>query len=278
MSPSKQEANLERVSRALSSKTVVVTRPRSQAEAFVRGIEALGGAVFEFPTIQILAPESHESLDSVIRRIRSYDWIFFTSVNGVKFFWDRFRVLKRGRKDLDGVKIAAIGPETAKALEAVGLWVDLMPEEYRAEGMLKGLKAADLNHKRVLLPRAAEARDVLPKTLREWGAEVDVIEAYRTVAAKSDSDRLRALLMGKKIDMITFTSSSTVTHFAAHFPEEDFSRLLAHTAVACIGPITQRTAEDLGIRVDVVARDYTVPGLVEAIVEYFAAPDGHIKK
>lgn len=273
MSPNKQGASLERESRALSGKTIVVTRPRSQAEAFVRGIEALGGAVFEFPTIEILPPENYESLDSVIRRIRSYDWIFFTSVNGVRYFWDRFRFLKRNRQDLEGVKIAVIGPETAKALEVVGLSADLVPEEYRAEGILKGLKAAELSHKRVLLPRAAEARDVLPKTLREWGADVDVIEVYRTVAAKSDSDRLRALLMGKKIDMITFTSSSTVTHFTAHFSREDLRQLLGHTTVACIGPITQKTAEDLGIRVDVAAQDYTIPGLTQAIVEYFAAPE-----
>jgi len=274
MSPSKQGASLERESRALSGKTIVVTRPRSQAEVFIQGIEALGGAVVEFPTIEILPPESYESLDSVIRRIRSYHWIFFTSVNGVKCFWDRFQHLKRNSRDLDGIKIAVIGPETAKALESINLHADFIPEEYRAEGILKGLKAAELGHKRVLLPRAAEARDVLPKTLREWGAEVDVVEVYRTVAAKSDGDGLRKLLKENKIDMITFTSSSTVTHFVTHFPGEDFSQLLAHTIVACIGPITQKTAEDVEIRVDVVARDYTIPGLVKAIVEYFSRSGG----
>lgn len=269
MSPNKQEAGFDSESKELSGRTIVITRPRSQAEAFIGGIEALGGSVVELPTIEIIPPQSYESLDSAIQQIRSYHWIFFTSVNGVKFFFDRFQQLKRNRKDLDGIKIAVIGPETAKALESVNLQADFIPEEYRAEGILKGLQTADLYQKRVLLPRAAEARDILPITLREWGAEVDVIEVYRTVPAKGDDRGLRALLKENKIDMITFTSSSTVTHFAARFPGEDLGQLLDHVVIACIGPITQRTAEEVGIRVNVVPRDYTIPGLTQAIVEYF---------
>lgn len=253
----------------LLDRRIVITRARSQASAFARAIEDLGGEVVEFPTIEILPAKSYDLLDRAILEIESYNWIIFTSVNGVSYFWDRFQHLKQDIRILNGIKIAAIGPETARDLESIDLRVDLVPQEYRAEAILQELKPGEMRGKRVLLPRAAEARDVLPKTLREWGAEVDVIEAYRTVAAKSDAPWLRTLLRRKEIDMITFTSSSTVTHFAALFPNEDMEGLLTGTAVACIGPITQETAEEIGVRVDVVPRDYTIPGLTQAIVEYF---------
>ena len=256
----------------LFGRRIVITRARSQSSVFVRAIEDLGGEVAEFPTIEILPPKSYDLLDRAIEKIQGYHWIIFTSVNGVKHFLARFHQLGRDIRVLEGIKIAAIGPETAKALESAYLHVDLLPQEYRAEAILRKFKPDDMHGKRVLLPRAAEARDVLPKTLRGWGAEVDVIEAYRTVGAKSDATWLRAMLLEKKIDMITFTSSSTVTHFAALFPGEDIKSLLTGTAVACIGPIAQRTAEKMGIRIDVVARDYTIPGLTKAIVEYFTTP------
>lgn len=260
-------------SKPLLGRTVVITRARAQAEPFVKAVEALGGRVVEFPTIEILPPESYEPMDRAIRQIQRYDWLFFTSANGVRYFFDRLRHGKRTVEDLRGKKIAAIGPETAKSLRSNGLQVDLLPQEYRAEAILNGLKPDEMRGKKVLLPRAAKARDILPNTLRQWGAEVDVVEAYRTAPAQSDTGSLRALLEQKKIDAIAFTSSSTVSHFAALFPEEDVQGLLAHTTVACIGPITEQTAREMGIKVDVVAKDYTIPGLVEAIVDFVVAGD-----
>lgn len=246
-----------------------MTRTRSQGEFFARKIEGLGGQAIEFPTIEIVPPRSYEPLDRAIQEIGSYQWIIFTSANGVAHFRARFRELKQELRLLQGIRIAAIGPKTAKALAEAGLKADVVPREYRAEAILQELKPEGIQGKRILLPRAAEARDILPVTLRKWGAKVDEIAVYRTVAAKGDATGLRAELLGRKIDMVTFTSSSTVNHFVALFPADAVGELLAKTAVACIGPITQKTAEDRGIRVDVIARDYTIAGLTQAIVEYF---------
>lgn len=253
----------------LLGRRIVITRPRSQATAFARAIEDLGGEVVEFPTIEILPPESYDALDRAIKEIRTYHWVIFTSGNGVEYFWARFRQLKGDLSGLKRTRIAAIGPETARAVTSIGLHLDLVPREYRAEAILQELMPHEVSGKRILLPRAAEARAVLPQTLRDWGAEVDVVEAYRTVAADSDGVRLRALLLGKEVDVVTFTSSSTVTHFARLFSGGNIAGLLAGVTIACIGPITQKTAEEMGIRVDVIPRDYTTSGLTQAIVEYF---------
>ena len=255
--------------RPLFGRRILVTRARSQAGAFARAIEQFGGEVVEFPTIEILPPESFYALDEAIRGMTRYYWIIFTSVNGVRYFFDRFQKFKRSVRDLKGIRIAAIGPETARALESRGVAVNLVPREYQAEAILQRLDPREMNGRRVLLPRARGARDVLPKTLRAWGAEVDVIESYRTAPGKGDIASLRRSLRGEKVDMVTFTSSSTVANFVALLDGENPAELLAHTAVACIGPITRKTAEEKGIRVDVVPRDYTIPGLTQAIVEYF---------
>lgn len=253
----------------LSGRRIVITRPRSQALGFIREIERLGGEVVEFSTIEITPPKSYEPLDRAIQNIESYHWIIFTSANGVRFFFNRFRDLGRNIAVLKGIRIAAIGPQTGKELEAISLRADLVPGEYRAEAILQELRNEGVRGKRVLLPRAAEAREILPETLRQWGAQLDVIEVYRTVGSKSDCSALHSQLRAREIDMVTFTSSSTVRYFAALFPGEPVAGLLAFTAVGCIGPITQRTAEELGIRVDLVAREYTAHGLTQAIVDYF---------
>ncbi len=253
----------------LSGRRIVITRPRSQALAFVEEIEKLGGEVVEFPTIEILPLESCEALDQAIDNIESYQWIIFTSANGVKFFFNRFFELGREIGALKEIRIAAIGPQTGKELKARSICADLVPGEYRAEAILEELKKHGVRGKRILLPRAAEAREILPETLREWGAELDVVEVYRTVGSKSDSSSLGSRIRAGNIDMVTFTSSSTVRYFAALFPGENVSELLASTAVGCIGPITQKTAEEMGVRVDLVAGEYTVHGLTRAIVDYF---------
>ena len=254
---------------ALSGKRILITRARAQARALADRIEDLGGEVIEFPTIEIRPPESYNALDEAITKIGSYDWAIFTSVNGVEVFLQRLRHLKKGAGMLERISIAAIGPETAKRLEEAGLRPEVVPRQYRAEGILDALKAEDLRGKRVLLPRAAGGRKILPETLRQWGAEVDVVDTYYAVLPSTDPSPVRHLLQEGRIDAVTFTSSSTVSHFVRLFPGEEVGRLLERTAVACIGPITQVTAEESGIRVDVVSDEYTIPGLVDAIAGFF---------
>jgi len=258
--------------RPLSGRRIVVTRARSQAAVFTRTLETLGADPIEFPTIEIAPPASYEGMDDAINKLDTYDWIIFTSVNGVDFFSSR---LKRLERALPGeIRSAAIGPETAKAVKGLGLAPELVPEEYRAESILDKLRPEEMRGRRVLVPRAAEARDVLIRTLQLWRAQVDVVEAYRTVMATSDPAPLRKMLLDGEVDMVTFTSSSTVRNFKRFFAEDDLKQLMSRTAVASIGPVTQGTAEEIGLRGDVVAEEYTIEGLTEAIVEYFKKATG----
>jgi uroporphyrinogen III methyltransferase/synthase len=254
----------------LSGKRIIVTRARSQATSLVERIEALGGEVVEFPTIEIRPPESYGPLDQAIQRIASYDWLIFTSVNGVERFLDRFERLGKNLADLADIEIGAIGPETANKLVAARIQPSLVPRRYQAEGILEALAPEMLRGKKVLIPRAAKARDILPETLRQWGAQVDVVEAYQTVLPQVDVSALCNLLREGKIDMITFTSSSTAANFAAMLRDQDYPRLLAETVIACIGPITKKTVEDLGMEPEVVSEEFTIPGLVSAMVDYFS--------
>lgn len=254
----------------LSGKRIVVTRARSQAGALARRIEGLGAKAIEFPTIEIQPPLSYAALDGAIARLETYDWIFFTSVNGVDYFFQRLRYLKKGVRWVEGLKVAAIGPETARRLEAVGIQPCLVPKQYQAEGILSSLTPEAMRGKRVLIPRAAQAREILPETLRAWGGEVEVVEAYRTGRPNVDVARLRRMFAENKIDMITFTSSSTVAHFVRMFPNDNVRELMGRAAIACIGPITGKTVKDLGLRADIVSKEYTIPGLVRAMIAYFA--------
>lgn len=255
--------------RPLSGRRIVVTRARPQASSFVAALERLGAEAIEFPTIEIVPPESYEALDRAIQNIEQYDWIIFTSVNGVSCFSDRRAHLKLDARGLGKIRAAAIGPETAKALESLGVAPHIVPQEFRAEAILEMLRPEEMRGRKVLIPRAAEARDVLVRTLRQRGAYVDVVEAYRTLAPQDGTDRMRALLAAKA-DMVTFTSSSTVKNFVALAGAKDLEKFLSTAAIGCIGPITRATAEEMGIRVDVVAMEYTITGLTRAIVEYFA--------
>lgn len=255
--------------RPLAGRHIVVTRARSQASAFTRALEHLGAAAIEFPTIEIVPPESYEALDEALKNIAAYDWVFFTSVNAVAHVSRRMGDLGRDVDALKKLRVAAIGPETARAVESLGAAPEVVPDEFRAEAILEKLRPEEMRGKKVLVPRAAEARDVLIQTLRRWGAAVDAVAAYRTIPAGSDPGWMRALLERGEADMVTFTSSSTVRNFAALFAGADVKRLLSKTAVACIGPITQETAGEMGIRVDVVSKEYTIAGLARAIVEYF---------
>jgi len=263
--------------RPLFGRRVVVTRARAQAGELSRKLEALGAKVLEFPTIEIRPPEDFEPLDEAIRNLDSFDWIVFTSVNGVEAFVER---LEHHGLDLRAVprhaKVAAIGPATAKRTEEAGLRVDVTPEEYKAEALIEALAGKALEGKRMLIPRAKVAREVLPEKLREAGAEVVVPPAYESSPSSEGKEQLKELLENSEVDCVTFTASSTVENFVRTFGGET-RHLLSGIRIACIGPITARTASEHGIRVDAEAEEYTIPGLVSTVVGLFAA-DNMVKK
>ena len=256
--------------RPLFGRRIVVTRARAQAGELSRELEALGAEVFEFPTIEICPPEDFGPLDEAIRELDSFDWIVFTSVNGVEAFMERL-----GHYGLDlravprGAKVAGIGPATAQRVEEAGLRVDVTPEEYKAEALIGALANCSLEGKRVLIPRAKVAREILPEKLREAGAEVVVPPAYESLPSSEGKEQLGELLENGEIDCTTFTASSTVENFVRAFGEEA-AQLLSGARVACIGPITAKTARDHGLRVDTEADEYTIPGLVNAVEELLA--------
>lgn len=257
----------------LFGRRILVTRAQAQAGDLSDELYRLGAQPIEFPTIRIEPPESYEQLDGAIGQLAGgpgYDWVVFTSANGVKAFFSRLSSLGKDARALADVKLAAIGPATARALERLLLRVDYMPSEFRAEGVIAGMEADGVRGKRVLIPRAAVAREILPQRLAEAGAEVEVVPVYKTVPETHGSDAIREMLYNREVDIVTFTSSSTVKSFVSLF-DGDLSDAMRDVAVACIGPITAETARGLGVKVDVVAAEYTVPGLVRAIVERMSA-------
>jgi len=255
--------------RALFGKTVVITRARAQASELVRRLTDLGAACLECPTIKVVPPEDWSPLDVAIDNLGSYDWLVFTSANGVSFFFERLYEKDKDVRVLKDVSTAAIGPATAKRLRDFGLKSDIIPETYQAESIVETFKQEAMNGKRVLLPRAKEARPVLPVELRKMGAIVDEIAAYQTEQARENVDVLVKRLEEGSIDLLTFTSSSTVRNFKALLPPDRFESLIDGVTVASIGPITADTARDLGFRVDIMAQDYTIDGLCEAILQYY---------
>jgi uroporphyrinogen III methyltransferase / synthase len=249
----------------LFGKKIVVTRDRRQAADLAEPIEALGGEALLLPVIEIREPNDPEPLNRAIANLASYDWLIFTSVNGVRYFLE---TLDRSAVDLRALKakICAIGPATRAAVEALHLKVDKMPEEYVAESLLKALDSEDLNWRRILLPRAAVARDLVPMELRRRGAVVDVVEAYHTGIPENAAERAREIL-ARRPDWITFTSSSTVTNFLSAAGNDAGSDALAGVKIASIGPITSHTACERGLHVDVEARPHTIDALVAAMAE-----------
>lgn len=246
---------------------VLVTRSRHQTGVLSRAIEKLGGEAVEFPTISIADPEKMETLDRVVAEAAAYQWIIFTSVNGVSYFFDRLIKTGIDIRDLKGVRICAIGPRTRERLEEYGLRVEYVPPEYRAEEIVAGLKEKILPGDRVLLPRADIARENLADSLRREGAFVEEVAAYRTLAGDGDTDMVRRMLSNKEIDIVTFSSSSTVKNFVRLMGEDGLQELLAGVTVACIGPVTAETARNCGLPVHVQASRYTIEGLLEAILE-----------
>lgn len=256
--------------RPLAGRRVVITRRAEQAQSLHRALEARGAEVVELPTIALTPPRSWRPVDAAITMLSGYHWVIFTSVNGVEAFAARLRRKGKAMSALSRAFIAAIGPATARALRARGLRVSVVPEEYRAEGLLKTLGGRNWRGKRVLLARAARARDMLPRELERRGAKVDVAAVYRTIVPKANRSRLAKVFGPRKPDSITFTSSSTVRNFFALLGRKRARRALQDVAVATIGPVTSRTARALGLRVAAEAKPYTVAGLTQAIERLFA--------
>ena len=255
--------------RPLLGKRIVVTRAREQASDLVRQLSELGAECLEYPTIRIVPAHDLKPLDDAVANLGNFDWIVFTSVNGVKYFFDRLFAKERDVRALSHIRTAAIGPATAEKMFQFGLKSDIIPKNYRAESVVEAFRSEKMDGQKILLPRAGEARPVLPVELSNMGADVHEVTAYLTEKVQDNTDLLINQLEEKAIDLITFTSSSTVTNFKGLLPPDDFTRLIDGVGIASIGPITTDTASKLGFKVDVTAESYTIPGLCEAILKYY---------
>jgi uroporphyrinogen-III synthase len=258
----------------LSGCRVLVSRARKQAGALSSALKQLGCQVIEIPFIEIRKSSSFAALDTVLHNLANYDWLILTSVNGVEALFDRMEKYRLAKSALAHLKIAAIGPATKSAIEKRGLTVTVTPKEYVAESVVASLHKR-VKGKRVLLVRARVARDVIPRQLRKAGAIVDVIEAYETVVPKSSKRRLQSVLNGaRKPHAITFTSSSTVKNFVALLGLRGARAALKKSAPnhgvhsASIGPVTSATLREFGLPVDIEAKEFDIPGLIDAILEH----------
>ena len=248
----------------LFGKKIIVTRAREQASTLVEILEEEGAYVIEFPTIEIVEPEDYSELDKAIKNIKTYDWLIFTSVNGVKFFLNRLKYHKKDVRVLDGINICAIGPKTAETFEKFGIIPDFIPEKYQAEYIIEGLEKIGINGKKFLLPRAKVAREILPKKIRELGGNIDVVTVYETKMPDTKKDEVIDMLKNNEIDYITFTSSSTVKNFIEMI--ENKIELLKNVKLVSIGPITSDTIKSFELTPSIEAKKYTIEGLKEAIL------------
>jgi uroporphyrinogen III methyltransferase/synthase len=259
--------------RPLVGQTIVVTRAREQASDLVSRLSELGASCVEFPVISFSPPETWDEVDQAISSLSSYDWVVFTSVNGVRFFFERLFAKGRDVRALGHVRLAVIGPATAAKLMEFGLKSDILPESYRAESIVEAFARTPMNGKQVLLPRAREARTVLPEELARMGARVDDVAVYRTHTADTDAEWLVSMLEKRRVSVITFTSSSTVQNFLSLLPVDRIHNLLEGVVLASIGPITTETAQKKGLSVHVTASEYTIPGLCRAIADHIGRPN-----
>ena len=268
--------------RPLFGVRVVVTRPRAQAAELVTRLEQLGAEPIEAPTIEIVAPEDPAPLDRACAQIAAFDWVVFTSANAVSHFMRRLLAGPGDIRDLKGVKLCAVGPATAEALSQYSIRTDLVPEEYRTKGVIRALRQdRDLTGTRILLPRADLARDLLPAKLRQAGADVTAVTTYRTAPVDleaGDGPDIYRLLLERQVDIVTFTSGSSVKNFVRALGTEQAADLLRRVDVACIGPVTADVATRLGISTTIMPADYTVPAMVRAIVDHVTARGRHAEK
>jgi len=258
--------------RPLFGKRVLMTRAKEQAAELATLLAAYGADPVEAPTIRIMPPADWSAVDRAIGAIGTYDWVIFTSVNGVAQFMTRLCASGLDVRCLAGRRVCCIGPRTAQELAKFGVKADAVPVDYQAEGILMMLGAQDLKKARVLIPRAAVARELLPDELRARGAQVDVVPVYRTLTPDGDGEGWRRQLMDRQIHVVTFTSSSTVRNFVGMLGGVDAVKVLLQSIViACIGPITAKTVEEYGMPVSIVPGENTIPALVDAIALYYGS-------
>jgi uroporphyrinogen III methyltransferase/synthase len=258
--------------RPLFGKRVLMTRAKEQAGELAARLADYGAEPVEGPTIKIVPPLDWTPVDQAISKIGTYDWIVFTSVNGVNRFMTRIYTNGLDARCLAGRRLCCIGPRTAQELEKFGVRADVVPAEYQAEGVLAELNRQDLGKTRILIPRAEVARELLPKELRAAGAHVDVVAVYRTLTAEQDTGGWRQELMNQRIHVVTFTSPSTVHNFVTMVGGIEAVRpFLQSVTIACIGPITAKAVEEYALRVSIMPSENTIPALVNAIARYYGS-------
>jgi len=244
-------------------KKVLITRALDQAGEFAALLEESGFHPLIFPTIEFSPPKDIERVSKIVRNISSYDWVLLTSANGVKFFVENLEKVGPPALLLKNIKVCAVGPKTAEAAENSGLTIDLIPDNFQAEGVLNALGGVGIKGKKILFPRAEEGRDVLPGGLEEMGASVELLSLYRTIKPEGKEGKLKAILE-KGVDFITFTSGSTVKNFVSILGENNL-HLLDGARIACISEVTAQTAASLGIQTDILPAQNTTRSLAEAI-------------
>lgn len=259
--------------RPLFGKRIVVTRTREQASGLVAGLEEFGANCLEYSTINIQPVEDYDAFDEELERLQEYHWILFTSLNAVKYFFKRLHGKGMDARDLKGPDIAVVGKSTADLLLQYGLNADLIPETFTGEGLAESLLDQGVEGRNILIPRAAQAREILPETLRGAGAQVTVTPIYQNCPVEGDKASIRAEFEDNKVDMITFTSSSTVRNFLDMIDakdQEELQQILADVKIAAIGPITAKTITDNGLAVHVQPDQYTISDMVNVVVDYYS--------
>ena len=262
----------------LKGRTVVVTRVASQAAELTTLLETFGANVIICPTIEIREPDNYECLDEALDHLYGYDWLIFTSTNGVEYFIKRLITRSLNLEDLDEIRVCAIGQRTAEKLHNAHVHVDLVPTTSTAEGVFEALSefsGGHLHGLNILLPRAAVGREVLPKALEQAGARVDVVPTYQTVLPENfDRGRFSAMLTGSG-DCIAFTSPSTIKNLAKLFDTHDLGKVLPGVVIACIGSVTSTAAAEYGLTVDIQPEQFTAKDLAHAIAEFYSTKDLH---
>ncbi len=255
--------------RPLFGKKILITRSKEQSRDFSDLLFYYGAEPVIFPTISLIPPESWEEMDRAIASLEKYDWIIFSSVNGVHFFMNRLKALGKDSRALHRIKICAVGSSTAEDLLKYGIQVDLVPGSFQGESVVEAFRQMDVQGRSFLIPRAKEAREILPESLKKMGAKVDLVTAYQNVKPVENVERIKKLLLENKLSVITFTSSSTVKNFLELLDSKELKASLKNTKIASIGPITSQTLREAGYQVDIQPQEHTIAALTESIVEFY---------
>jgi len=256
--------------RPLFGKKILVTRAADQAGEFSALLAGLGAMAIECPTIRLVEPDDCSPLDAAIRLVGEYDWLVLTSVNTVRIFFQRLEMCGLDARALASCRVCAVGPKTGEAIAAFGIRPDLVPTDYKAEGVVVELGKQDLSGKRVLFPRADRAREIIPRELKRMGAHVDSPVAYRNILPEKLPPEALLALEKRSVDCITFTSSSTVQNLAAMLGKDRLVDMLKGVVVASIGPVTSETCRELGLKVEIEPPRFTLQELAAAIERYFS--------